>query len=215
MVVQQITSEQPNLSALYDVGVSGKLRGQGLGYATERLVDALSWKPYWLTNSPTYSSIHRDPGWLDFIEAAALIGALVAVLGAAIRTGRRGLAALAGTTLAMLLGALVAASEYPRNLSVLATYNHRAWWPAGMLVWLTLGWAVATWLLPRLRVPVTPARQTGLPVRRSRALRRPRSGPSALGLALLVLVALLASASSVRGDTVRIRLRCRQLRGAA
>lgn len=182
VVVQQLTGDHPNLSAMADVAASGKLHGQGLGYATDRLVDALAWKPYWLVNTPTYLRVQRDPRTIDFIAAAIHLGALVTVVLAAVRTGRRTLAALAGTTIAMLLGALLAASQLPRNLSVLATYNHRAWWPAGMLVWLTLGWAAGTWILPRVRQPS--------------ALPR-------LGLALAVGVILIATVSSARRDTVR------------
>lgn len=182
VVIQQVVGPRPNISEAVHAATSGKLKSQGYVYATKRLVEAVGWRPYLLQNTPDTNSINRNPSVLTSVTGVVVLGLVVASLVLAVRDRRRTLAALSGATVAFLVGAFVASSRIPRNYSVVVAYNHRAWWPAGALVWLTLGWAAATWVVPRLRVP---------PLVRRWALVAP--------LALIVGVGAISASS----DTIR------------
>ncbi|MCU1453416.1 MAG: hypothetical protein JWN46_1562 [Acidimicrobiales bacterium] len=182
VIVQQLTSSRPNLSAMLRVAQSSKVHNHGLGYGADRLFAAIAWRPYWLRNAPIGLELSVRPSTRAMVAAIVVLTVLVACLALALRQRRRTLAALLVTTLTLLVGSTVAAANIPIGFSGLATYNHRMWWPAGMLVWLALGWSAATWVAPRLR--------------------RGGAMPARAASALAVGVVLISGAAALRHDSL-------------
>jgi hypothetical protein len=123
--------------------------------------------PWWL-REPRHPPARVDdlslaPGLATIASSVLVLGALASVtlLGWRRRRGD----VLAAGALGLVLSAAVAllAASTPRE--TVQTVGYTLWWasPAGMWVWLALGWSLATLLRPvrRLATPPRPAR-TGL-----------------------------------------------------
>ena len=117
------------------------------------------------------------PDTLASVSCMLMLCALVAI--AAIGLLRRRAAICAGALIALALCvalAVVAATTPSTNL-LAATLGYTMWWgsPAGMFVWVVLGWSIATLLTERLvKRPEQPAERPERPVEPS---ERPVESP--------------------------------------
>jgi hypothetical protein len=158
-LVQQATESPGNFTVLTRAGTANDPNlGERVGLRA--LVRAVGVPPWWLR--PPRGSLQRIadvsvfPSVLTTGSAAAVIAALAAVTLAGWRRRRRDVVAAGalGLTLCVALG--LAVSSVPS--SAFATLGYGLWWasPAGMFVWLALGWSVATLLAGARRRAAAP-----------------------------------------------------------
>jgi hypothetical protein len=213
-VAGQLTEHPGNLTLVAEAATKPKATlGSEVGWhAVVRAVGAMPWwlhtpasrwqRKYEVRSTPT--SLATD-STIAMLAALALVG-LVALL-----ARRRDLAALALIALVICpaLGAVAAATPNPRLLS--ATLGYTMWWGSqvGMVVWLTLAWALwlgLAWSALRLgrawsalrtgdapsvlepkRARSAPPERARPAPRLGRVLRRPAGTPAVLVSALTLL----------------------------
>jgi hypothetical protein len=127
------------------------------------VVRAVGVPPWWLRGPrPPFDrvvDVKTAPSALS-IASAALVLALLAVAAAlALRHGRRDLAAAALIALALMAALVLVTAGTPSSANLFAVIAYTIWWaaPAGMFVWLVLGYAAAVLVRGR----VSPAALSG------------------------------------------------------
>lgn len=220
-LVGQLSERPGNLTLVLESATKHK-RTLGTAVGWHAVVHAVGLTPWWLqTPASRWQRKHEvraQPSALAQDSSIALLAALALVLVGALVARRRALAALAACALALCpaLAAVAAATPTPRVLS--ATLGYTLWWGSqvGMVVWLTLAWAL--WLvgvslaartiallrshwarraLPRPAPRPTlahPSRASGIRARVS--VLRPRT-LAALGASLLALGAVAGAGAAV------------------
>ena len=156
-VVQQLTKTPGNLGLVAQVGTKGGAKvGWDVGWHS--VVRAVGVPPWWLT-VPTdqfdrSQTVKPAPPTLVAISAGLVLIALAALAMAGLRRRRVDVAAGAGTALALCAALAVVTARTPANPHLAATLGYTLWWgsPAGMFVWLVLGWGALALLRPGLRV---------------------------------------------------------------
>jgi hypothetical protein len=148
VVVSTATAKEPTLGAT--VGWRAVVRAIGV-------------PPWWLTDprSPweRKTDVRTAPGALASVSCLLMLCALLAI--AAVGLLRRRSDLCAGALIALVLCAALAAvaASTPTTHLLASTLGYTMWWgsPAGMFVWVILGWSVASMLtergLSRLRAP--------------------------------------------------------------
>jgi hypothetical protein len=121
------------------------------------VASAVGVAPQWLRSPqpPTRRTfeIFAPVGAGRAVSALAVLGGLAAVL--LVGTRRRRTDVVAAASLALILCAALAVdtASFPNTPATIFSYAYASLWaiPAGMFVWLALGWSAATLLAPRLR----------------------------------------------------------------
>jgi hypothetical protein len=159
-LVDQVTNHPGNLSLLVDAAqTSERTLGKRAGWhAAVRMIGV---RPWWL-NGPREPlgrivDIANGPGALTIATAALmLIGLALAVL-VGWRRRRRDLCAAGALGLALCAAIAIDTASTPRSVWLTVQYTLRWANPAGMCVWLLLGWSLAVLALPGRTIPWRPA----------------------------------------------------------
>ncbi|MFI5003784.1 MAG: hypothetical protein ACHQE6_02100 [Solirubrobacterales bacterium] len=148
-LAEQLTEHPGNLTLVAEAATRHKATlGSEVGW--HAVVRSVGVVPWWLhTPASRWQrkyEVRSTPGALVSDTTIAMLAALALVGLAGVARGRRDLAALALIALVLCpaLGAVAASTPTPRLLS--ATLGYTMWWGSqvGMIVWLTLAWAL--WL---------------------------------------------------------------------
>jgi hypothetical protein len=160
-----------NLARLVDATQS---RDQPVGKkgGAYAVVRAIGVAPWWLRAPQPLAirafELFRRPAIGTLVSALVVLGALGALFVIAARRRRWDVAAACALALVLCgaLGAVTAA--FPNTGGTVFSYGYASWWasPAGMFVWLAVGWSAVILLVPRraldsIRVPA-PAAALGL-----------------------------------------------------
>lgn len=200
-IVDQLTNHPGNLTLAVEAALS---HGQTLGWTAgwRAVVHAIGIPPWWL-QSPgdpfSRAGEVRSP-----VDALATISCgvflcgllLLAVVGMRRRRHDVPAAALIGLALCVSLAAVT--SSNPTRPSLIPSLGYTLWFgsAAGMWVWLTLGWSVATLYGARLRRPAgEPSVQDG-----ASRLRPIGVGVPAAGIALGLLATLAVGGAVALGE---------------
>ena len=153
--IDQLQGHPGNLTRVVKTATARKATlGATVGWRA--VVRAVGVPPWWLEKprSPWERKfeVRTRPDTLASVSCMLMLCALVAI--AAIGLLRRRAAICAGALIALALCvalAVVAATTPSTNL-LAATLGYTMWWgsPAGMFVWVVLGWSIATLLTERL-----------------------------------------------------------------
>ena len=121
------------------------------------VASAVGLAPQWLRSpqSPTQRTfeIFAPVGAGRAISALAVLGGLAAVLLVGIRRQRKDVVTAAALALILCATLAVVTASFPNTPATIFSYSYASYWaiPAGMFVWLALGWSAATLWAPRLR----------------------------------------------------------------
>lgn len=127
-------------------------RGQTLGWAEgwHALVHAIGVPPWWL-GSPVggpqrFFQVVGNPGFGAQASCVVILMALAGALVVALRRRRVDVASAAAIALLISLTLGLETASVPTGGLLALTLGYTLWWgsPAGMFVWLALGWSVAT-----------------------------------------------------------------------
>ncbi len=154
-IAQQLTHRPGNLALTVRAASAGEPKlGAPAGW--HALVHAIGVPPWWLRIPAApfdrVDEIGRTPAILASVSAVLILLALLATVVIALGGRRPEIAAAAAISL-VLSGALFeTAAATPSRQILEASLGYTLWWasPAGMWVWLTLAWALAAALRPRL-----------------------------------------------------------------
>jgi hypothetical protein len=139
--------------------------------------------PWWLREPPSgltrIGDVAVAPGALTIATAGLMLAALMAVVVVGWRRRRADLWAVGALGLALVLAVAINTSSTPNQQLPTLTYTLRWATPAGMCVWVTLGWALSVLILGRTR----------------RLPRLPRTPATVMGLVAAVAVAVAVSVS--------------------
>jgi hypothetical protein len=158
------------------------------------VASAVGVAPQWLRapQSPTQRTfeIFAPVGVGRAVSALAVLGGLAAVLLVGIRRRRTDVVTAAALALTLCAALAVDTASFPNTPATIFSYAYASWWaiPAGMFVWLALGWSAGTLLAPRLRE------------------RLPRRQPARVGVGLglgIVAIAAIVVVTSQRDDNAR------------
>ena len=111
------------------------------------VVRAVGVPPWWLRapRAPfsRVGDVNDSPGALSIASAALVLALLAATAAISLRRGRRDLAAAALMALALMGALLLVTASTPNSQNLFAVIAYTIWWaaPAGMFVWLVLGYA--------------------------------------------------------------------------
>jgi hypothetical protein len=148
------------------------------------VVHSVGVRPWWLEEPrgalQRIGDLRAPIGAASLVSSLFVLAGLVWVTVAGWRRRRRDVVAAGVLGLALCAAIFLCAASVP--VSAFATVGYALWWasPAGMCIWLMLGWSVATLLAP---------------VHRLASLRPPRLAAAAAACAV-VLVAVLVAASA-------------------
>ena len=143
-LVQELTTRPGNLSLL--LRSDSATSPVGLGFGWHALATATAPRPIWLTGFPFLVSFEgqmsrylraHSVGWA--VVASFLLVAIVVV---ACRTHRHRLSALAVMALVTSAGVVVSFSAFPADNLGPVGYLAPVLWLVGMVVWITVAWAV-------------------------------------------------------------------------
>ncbi len=188
-VAGQLSEHPGNLTLVAEAATRHKATlGSGVGW--HAVVRAVGLVPWWLhTPASRWQrkyEVRSTPTTLATDSTVAMLAALTLLLLLALLRHRRDLAALALIALVLCpaLGTVAAATPTPRLLS--ATLGYTMWWGSqvGLVVWLTLAWAL--WL-----ALAWSARRAAGAMRRRHAGTPPSNRTSALAALLSVTLTLL------------------------
>jgi hypothetical protein len=138
------------------------------------VVRAIGLPPWWMRAPRAPFSRVLDvttaPSAFSIATAALVLALLAVAAAAALRGGRRDLAAAALMGLALMAALMLVTASTPSGANLFAVIAYTIWWaaPAGMFVWLVLGYAAAVFLRERRpfealeRVGALPAAAAGL-----------------------------------------------------
>ncbi len=210
-IAGQLTEHPGNLTLVAEAATRHKATlGSDVGW--HAVVRAVGIVPWWLhTPASRWQrkyEVRSTPGALAGDSTIAMLAALALVGLAGVVRRRRDLAALALVALVLCpaLAAVAASTPTPRLLS--ATLGYTMWWGSqvGMVVWLTLAWALWLALAWAARGVVDAARRRRAQTASSGA-GPPPGGPThrvvALGSVILTLLGIAAAAAV--GDAVAAR----------
>jgi hypothetical protein len=200
-IVDQLSEPTGNLTAVIRTAkASNHKLGASVGWhAVER---AIGVPPWWLTDPSSpwerKNEVRSAAGTLATVSTLLALCALLAV--AALGLLRRRVAESAGALIALTLCFGLAAIAYatPTTRLLGGTLAYTLWWgsPAGMFVWLMLGWSL-------VRALAQPVRASGRRLTRQWALsfRRSAGLASAIGVGAVAIgvcaVAIVAAAVSI------------------
>lgn len=194
--IQQLTSRNGNLAGL--VTHTGGGRRTGLAFALNAFTAVTKPLPLWWPLPRQHFLVAQLIHGRTALFAVVVLSATAAVLAAAVSVLRcRPLASLAAVGLVASVTALVMFSRIPltRDGLIRSNYLLIAMGAAGMLIWLTIGWAVV--LIGRLVIKrsralaAAPAQQRGRPAQPAGTLARwAVHGASAAIVGLIVLAAV-------------------------
>lgn len=179
-LVEQVQHRPGNLVRTYRLATADEPR-VGADYGWHALVRAVGVRPWWTRTPPTpaqrVSDIVERPPWLGIASTLLVVAGLCVALILALRRRRQDLAVAMGLSLALCASVVLVAASIPSEFSLVALLYVLTWIsPAGMFVWLTLGWSA--WAL------LAPAR---------RPVRWPTARPVAAGLAVAAVAAVAAA----------------------
>jgi hypothetical protein len=160
-LIDQVVHRPGNLDQLLRAAL-GDHPKLGLDAGWRALCHCLGIPPWWLSSPrgalARIADLTNSPGALSVGSALLILGGLAAVTRAGWRRRRRDILAAAGLGLALCPARVFSTASVPT--SAFATVDYALWWasPAGMWVWLVLGWSGATLLgagrrLPSVRLP--------------------------------------------------------------
>ena len=151
-----------NLERIVQAGTT-KHASQGAEAAWHAVVRTIGLPPWWLGDPPSPGERLGDLGAASIvgeISAVAVLAGLIAV--AICGTRRRRLDVMTAAAIGLVLCATIAlaTATTPTRGTLLFTITYTLWWasPAGMFVWISLGWATATLLRDHRRVGALRAR---------------------------------------------------------
>jgi hypothetical protein len=146
----------------------------GLDSGWHAVVQAVGVVPWWLDQPDSVLQWILDlgerPGALAILTTVALLGALAAVVFVGWRRRRPELWAAGALGLALALAVGMNAASTPEEQVGTVSYTLRWAMPAGMCIWLALGWSLLTLAPWRLRLPSRPATAVGVAVAAAVAL---------------------------------------------
>jgi hypothetical protein len=163
----------------------------GFDPAWRALVHTVGIVPWWLREPEVpierIVDLSVRPSWLAIVSAAAFVGGLAATTVIGWRRARLDVAAAGALALVLCASVVLVTASTPTNSGGTLGYTLRWAAPAGMWVWVALGWSAAT--LGAGRLPAT--------------ARRWLSGPAgrwapAAGLAAAAVVAVVVATSAER-----------------
>jgi hypothetical protein len=161
-VIDQIEHHPGNLTVVLRTATAAKSTlGATVGWRA--VVRAIGVPPWWLEDpgSPweRKTDVRMAPGALRTTSCLLMLYALLAVTAVGLRRRRADLCAGALIALVLCAALAIVAAATPTTHLLAATLGYTMWWgsPAGMFVWVILGWSAATMLaergLSRLRAP--------------------------------------------------------------
>ncbi|MBA3262214.1 MAG: hypothetical protein H0T69_07060 [Thermoleophilaceae bacterium] len=160
------------------------------------VASAVGVTPQWLRSpqSPTHRTfeIFAPVGAGRVISTLAVLGGLAAVLLVGIRRRRTDVVTAASLALILCAALAIDTASFPNTPATIFSYAYASWWaiPAGMFVWLALGWSAATLWAPRLR---------------GRLPRRlPAGAGVGLGLGIVVIVSIVVVAGQSDDNARRL-----------
>jgi hypothetical protein len=153
--------------------------GKGGAYAVVRTIGV---PPWWLRapQQPVIRSfeLFQRPALTELLSAFMVLVGLVALFVVAVRRRRQDLATALALALVLCGAIAVVTASFPNTQGTVFSFGYASWWvsPAGMWVWLALGWSAANVLAPRRALPRIPA-------------------PATLGLAGVVIAGVVVAVS--------------------
>jgi len=161
-LIEQATTWPGNFGATAAKAVSGEpTLGPEAGlHAVGRAVGV---PPWWLRapQDPVarLGDVVSEPSALQSLSAVLVVGGLIFMVVAGLRSGRRDAAAAGAIGLVMCVALALVAASTPEEEGLVFTIAYTLRWtsPAGMWIWLALGWAIAVLLAPRLGAVRAPA----------------------------------------------------------
>jgi hypothetical protein len=166
-IAGQLTEHPGNLTLIAEAATRQKATlGTGVGW--HAVVRAVGIVPWWLRTPKSRwqrkYEVRSTPSALATGSTIAMLAALALVAAVALLRRRRDVTALALVALVLCpaLGSVAASTPTPRLLS--ATLGYTMWWGSqvGMVVWLTLAWALwlaLGWAVRGVARPSRPARR--------------------------------------------------------
>jgi hypothetical protein len=160
-LIEQASTWPGNLVATAAKGASGDpTLGPSAGlHAVGRAVGV---PPWWLRGPQDpvarLGDVVSAPSVWQSLSALLVVGGLILVAAAGLRRGRRDVAAAGAIGLVLCAAVALVAASTPEEPGLVFTIAYTLRWasPAGMWIWLALGWSAAVLLAPRadLRAPV-------------------------------------------------------------
>jgi len=161
-LIEQATTWPGNFGATAAKAVSGDpTLGPGAGlHAVGRAVGV---PPWWLRGPQDplarLGDVVSAPSVWQSLSAVLVVAGLILVVAVGLRRGRRDVAAAGAIGLVLAGGLALVAASTPKDSGLVFTIAYTLRWasPAGMWIWLALGWAAAVLLAPRVgpvRAPV-------------------------------------------------------------
>jgi hypothetical protein len=195
-IVDQLTEPTGNLTAVIRTAKAGEPK-LGASVAWHAVVRAIGVPPWWLTDPSSpwerKNEVRVESDTLAMVSTLLALCALLAV--AAVGLMRRRVADTAGALIALTLclGLVAIAYSTPTTRLLGGTLAYTLWWgsPAGMFVWLMLGWSLVRALGQLVRASGN----------RVIAFPRPGGRASAIGVGAVAIgvgaVAIVAAAVSI------------------
>lgn len=161
-VIDQLTESPGNFTAVVRTATASTHKlGASVGW--HAVVRAIGLPPWWLTNPPSpwqrKFEVRSASSSLATVSSLVMLAALLAA--AVLGLFRRRPAEWSGALIALVLCAGLAANagSTPDTHLLSSTLGYTLWWgsPAGMFVWLILGFSIASMLAPRIPRPRSPA----------------------------------------------------------
>ncbi len=161
-VIDQVSQSPGNLTAAVRTATATKATlGATVGWRA--VVRAIGVPPWWLIKPHTpwdrKVDVRVAPRLLSTISCLLMLGALLAVAALGLLRRRADLCAGALIALALCAALAAVAATTPATHLLASTLGYTMWWgsPAGMFVWLMLGWSAVVLAgdrgLARLRAP--------------------------------------------------------------
>lgn len=145
VAIDELARHPGNLTQIVRFARDGGRPTQGLTSAVTQLGHAIVPPTLLAMRDVTGLTLIHHANALRTVVAGLELLALVAVLFAAARRNRA-LARLAVVTLVLVAVGVVNGANVPRGIEANRASEFRWWWAAAFLTWMTLGWAVATFV---------------------------------------------------------------------
>jgi len=161
-LIEQATTWPGNFGATAAKAVSGDPT-LGPGAGLQSVGRAVGVPPWWLRGPQDplarLGDVVSAPSVWQSLSAVLVVAGLILVVTVGLRRGRRDVAAAGAIGLVLAGGLALVAASTPKDSGLVFTIAYTLRWasPAGMWIWLALGWAAAVLLAPRVgpvRAPV-------------------------------------------------------------
>ena len=161
-LIEQATTWPGNFGATAAKAVSGDPT-LGPGAGLQSVGRAVGVPPWWLRGPQDplarLGDVVSAPSVWQSLSAVLVVAGLILVVAVGLRRGRRDVAAAGAIGLVLAGGLALVAASTPKDSGLVFTIAYTLRWasPAGMWIWLALGWAAAVLLAPRVgpvRAPV-------------------------------------------------------------